>query len=98
MTDHQWELFERSLSGLSVREKLQLVERILQSLRIEEATVAPEERASSGAERTDEAKPIWDQVQGFFKDVPEEDWAKLPTDLAEQHDHYIYGSPKRPAS
>ena len=29
-------------------------------------------------------------------DVPDEEWDKLPTDLAEQHDHYIYGTPKRP--
>jgi hypothetical protein len=25
----------------------------------------------------------------------EEDPTPLPTDLAEQHDHYIYGTPKR---
>jgi len=24
-------------------------------------------------------------------------WDALPTDLSEQHDHYIYGTPKRPA-
>jgi len=23
-------------------------------------------------------------------DVPDEEWDKLPIDLAEQHDHYIY--------
>lgn len=26
--------------------------------------------------------------------VPEEEWERLPTDLAEQHDHYIYGTRK----
>ena len=29
-------------------------------------------------------------------DVPDAEWDKLPTDLAAQHDHYLYGTPKRP--
>jgi len=28
-------------------------------------------------------------------DMTPEEIAKLPTDGAEQHDHYLYGSPKR---
>ena len=28
----------------------------------------------------------------------DEEWDKLPVDGAEQHDHYIYGTPKRPRS
>jgi hypothetical protein len=27
--------------------------------------------------------------------IPEEVWKALPEDLAAQHDHYIYGTPKR---
>jgi hypothetical protein len=27
--------------------------------------------------------------------VPEETWNALPDDLAAQHDHYLYGTPKR---
>lgn len=26
--------------------------------------------------------------------IPQEDWDKLPTDLARNVDHYLYGSPK----
>jgi hypothetical protein len=40
-------------------------------------------------------QPIW-EVFAETEDIPEEEWAKLPTDLATQHDHYIYGTPKRP--
>jgi len=40
-------------------------------------------------------KPIWKQFAEAFNDVPEEDIARLPTDLAAQVDHYIYGLPKR---
>jgi hypothetical protein len=28
--------------------------------------------------------------------IPEETWKALPEDLAAQHDHYIYGTPKHP--
>jgi hypothetical protein len=42
-------------------------------------------------------KPIWQQFAEAFKDVPEEELARLPADGAAQHDHYIYGLPKRPA-
>jgi hypothetical protein len=42
-------------------------------------------------------KPIWQQFAEAFKDVPEEELARLPVDGAAQHDHYIYGLPKRPA-
>jgi Arc/MetJ-type ribon-helix-helix transcriptional regulator len=42
------------------------------------------------------ARPIWEEIAEIAASVPEEEWAKLPVDGAEQHDHYIYGTPKRP--
>ena len=39
--------------------------------------------------------PIWQLFAEAFLDVPEEELARLPTDLAAQVDHYIYGLPKR---
>lgn len=38
---------------------------------------------------------LGEQIAAIFADVPDEVWEKLPTDGAEQHDHYIYGTPKR---
>jgi Arc/MetJ-type ribon-helix-helix transcriptional regulator len=43
-------------------------------------------------------KPIWEVADELRKSIPAEEWAKLPVDGATQHDHYIYGTPKRPAS
>ena len=43
-------------------------------------------------------KPLWERAAELRKTVPEEEWDKLPTDGAEQLDHYIYGSPKRTTS
>ncbi len=35
-------------------------------------------------------------VQDVFGDVPDDIWDKLPSDLAYQHDHYLYGTPRKP--
>ena len=52
----------------------------------EEPAVSPQEAR----------KPIWEQFVDAFKGVPEEELKRLPTDLAAQVDHYVYGLPKRP--
>ena len=44
---------------------------------------------------TEHARPIWEEIAEIMADVPEEVLAKLPPDGAEEHDHYIYGTPKR---
>jgi antitoxin component of MazEF toxin-antitoxin module len=41
-------------------------------------------------------RPIWEEILDLTKDIPPEELAKSPTDGASQHDHYIYGTPKRP--
>jgi predicted RNase H-like HicB family nuclease len=41
-------------------------------------------------------KPIWEIAQEITSDMTEEEIRQLPSDGAEQHDHYIYGTPKRP--
>jgi Arc/MetJ-type ribon-helix-helix transcriptional regulator len=40
-------------------------------------------------------KPIWEEIQEISARVPDEVWDALPTDLSAEHDHYIYGTPKR---
>jgi Arc/MetJ-type ribon-helix-helix transcriptional regulator len=40
-------------------------------------------------------KPIWEIIEEENRSIPPEVWDDLPTDLAAQHDHYIYGTPKR---
>lgn len=39
--------------------------------------------------------PIWEQILENMQDVPPEEFAKLPRDGASEHDHYLYGHPKR---
>jgi hypothetical protein len=40
-------------------------------------------------------RPFWEIAEEISSQVPLEEWEKLPADGAEQHDHYLYGSPKR---
>jgi predicted RNase H-like HicB family nuclease len=39
-------------------------------------------------------KPIWEIAQDLIQDISEDELNQLPKDGAEQHDHYIYGTPK----
>jgi hypothetical protein len=34
-------------------------------------------------------RPIWEEIEEIISQVPEEEWDKLPTDGAENHDRYI---------
>lgn len=40
-------------------------------------------------------KPIWELVEEASRRIPDEELDRLPTDLAAQVDHYVYGLPKR---
>ena len=40
-------------------------------------------------------RPIWEKIADIMKDAPREELAKLPKDLAKNHDHYLYGTPKK---
>ena len=40
-------------------------------------------------------RPLWEIAEEISAQVALEEWEKLPADGAEQHDHYLYGSPKR---
>ena len=43
----------------------------------------------------EESKPIWEIFEEASRDIPDDVLARLPTDLAAQVDHYVYGLPKR---
>lgn len=38
---------------------------------------------------------IWDKIAEITQEIPQEDWEKLPTDGAQEHDHYLYKTPKQ---
>ena len=40
-------------------------------------------------------KKIWEEIEEIMKDIPKEAWEGMPTDGSLNHDHYLYGAPKR---
>lgn len=40
------------------------------------------------------ARPIWEEIAEISASVPDDEWAKLPSDLSKNIDHYLYGAPK----
>lgn len=65
--------------------------RALSSEQQQEVLAFAEELARKNAPR----KTIWEKIDERIKEVPPEVWDELPTDGAEQHDHYLYGTPKK---
>jgi hypothetical protein len=41
------------------------------------------------------APPIEEVLAGLARAVPKAEWDKLPSDLTDNLDHYLYGTPKR---
>ncbi len=42
-----------------------------------------------------EPEMFWQKILRDFEKVPDEVFEKLPRDGASEHDHYIYGTPKK---
>jgi hypothetical protein len=63
-----------------------------------EAGVSPEEYARQVLEEALAPAvrvPLADRIRAIWADLPPDVLAQLPKDGASQHDHYIYGLPKR---
>jgi len=53
-----------------------------------------EERSVGEIPFDQHARPIWEVIAEIGQSVPEEDWNKVPTDIAENLHHYLYGDPR----
>ncbi len=61
-----------------------------------EALAFIEDLASEAAATSTKAgQTLWELAQECIKDVPPEAFEELPTDGALNHDHYLYGAPKK---
>ena len=49
----------------------------------------------ASTEAQESGKPIWELFEEASRRIPDEELERLPTDLAAQVDHYVYGLPKR---
>ena len=87
--------FAGKAAGTTARaaEDLASLSRFLQ--RINDCIKAPTLGAEECRHQAADQRPMWQVFQEILADVPQSEIDKLPTDGAEQHDHYIYGTPKK---
>ena len=50
---------------------------------------------AAALEPATDSRPIWQKIEGIMADVPPQEWEKVPTDLSQNLDHYLYGASKR---
>lgn len=94
-------LHARVQSGRFASDEEAVTEAVQQFRQWEQEQEQVRQAAQAAAGPTEPAptcQPIWEEILELTADVPDEEFDKLPTDLAEQHDHYIYGIPKRPGA
>ena len=41
------------------------------------------------------SRPIWEVLAERAREVPDEEFDRIPHDGAENHDHYLYGAPRK---
>jgi hypothetical protein len=65
--------------------------KLLRVTEIEELVLGP----AGEAPYDHSAPPIEEVLAGLAREVPQAEWDKLPSDLTDNLDHYLYGTPKR---
>jgi hypothetical protein len=48
-----------------------------------------------GSNQVPPERPIEDILRELAAGIPQEEWDRLPADLSDHPDHYLYGTPKR---
>jgi Arc/MetJ-type ribon-helix-helix transcriptional regulator len=61
------------------------------------ALLKQQERGPVQQKAPNGTRPIGEIIDELMSDVPNDVLDRLPVDGAAQHDHYIYGLPKRPS-
>ncbi|MDQ3043053.1 MAG: hypothetical protein M3R11_11895 [Acidobacteriota bacterium] len=73
----------------------QVVAEKMQTFPIEKQQKVLEFVESIEATEEPERQSLLEKLEAISKRVPDEVWEKLPTDGAENIDHYLYGAPKK---
>jgi hypothetical protein len=65
--------------------------KLLRITKVEKLEILP----ASEAALDKSGPPIEDILEELAGEVPQAEWDKLPVDLTDNLDHYLYGTPKR---
>jgi Ribbon-helix-helix protein, copG family len=89
---------EAGRRGLGVSEYVRLALEALvapQNALPRDTTISRSEDVGESATAAPVSDEILTMVEAIWRDVPEEELAKLPPDFSANLDHYLYGAPKR---
>jgi putative addiction module CopG family antidote len=91
----RWEPFIRSqMQSGRYRSENEVLDEALQLLRQRDQVQRTGDQAEPLAS---EPVPAWQRVLDNMKAVPDDVFDRIPADSSEHLDHYLYGTPKRPA-
>jgi hypothetical protein len=83
---------ERSIQGLSLEEKLWLLEKVFSQLRqgigTDNFQETHEPEKTTPIQYDSKVKPIWEVAVDIGANIPESEWAKVPKDLSKNFDFY----------
>jgi hypothetical protein len=51
--------------------------------------------AEKESKEENDLKSVFKKIEERSKNIPDDVWKEMPEDGSEQHDHYLYGTPKR---
>lgn len=84
---------QQKVTGAGYRTPDEVIRKALDALDAKEQ----QEVLPAGKEKKQPTVPVWQRFQNAVRSIPEEELASLPPDGASEHDHYLYGIPKRSA-
>lgn len=84
---------QQKVSGAGYRSPEEVIRKALDALDAKEQQETP----PPAKEKKRSTVPVWQRFQDATRSIPEEELAALPPDGASEHDHYLYGLPKRSA-
>ena len=64
--------------------------KLIRVLQVDELRLATDEKSYDQS-----ARPIEELLNELAKEIPQEEWDRLPSDLNDNLDHYLYGVPKK---
>jgi Arc/MetJ-type ribon-helix-helix transcriptional regulator len=85
---------QKKVAGAGYRSPDEVIRKALDAL---DATGQHEAPPPPAKGKKSPAVPLWQRFQTAVRSIPKEELATLPPDGASEHDHYLYGLPKRSA-
>jgi Arc/MetJ-type ribon-helix-helix transcriptional regulator len=84
---------QQKITGAGYRTPDEVIRKALDALDAKEQQETS--RLTKGKKRP--MTPVWQRFQDAVRSISEKELAALPPDGASEHDHYLYGIPKRSA-